>query len=775
MIVYLFLSKIINDIDIRHDSVSKFFFLKNKVNEWKPIFHCQDYFNDDFFYHFNGIDWYLFSFSLKKWFIESDIGDFVLLSPNSKYARFDNFSKKVFEFSNLNNTWVSSEKNILDYPVCTNTYYSESENVWYNFNEISGKFIKLNEKNEINPFFRFDYFKKVLFEYDPVLEDWFEVFDKNYVYTDNTTKYFFDRDYSKWFIFSIDKNSFEPVDYHPKNFNYLEKLLENSRFDFEKNLIYIFDLETLSWRAATGLDIEKLKNRVLRDKKLKFFKNEWLFFDHLDSCWKTYRYFPNYWYPDGYFIDLSSMENYRLDANSGRVFFYSEVENSWEDNYIEKKPIIYSDNYFLYDQDLSCWFKKKKNSNFENVGWIPKKLDLFDDSDLLYKFFRKDSFSGNFFYFDVVNLRWVGQDSDFNLKYSINKDENTFWFFDKFNDIWYKSTESFFEKNNTYFRFNCFSLGWNFRYNILENIWYEYDPITGLWEKTLKNPKYLSNSNIYMLNKKTGIWFYKTTDFDTWKEEAKYNYSLGIFTKINKLVQFYKISNFFKSTGISYLEINLKKKNNSFNFEIIKIWLYLQLNLKKNLNEIKKISILFNFFEKKNYKNYKYFLKNLNFYKTYKFYFYYKRNYFFKKNLIKYFKYFVNFGSKFFYKKKYKLFEKKTIINYSNIEYNYLHFYLKKNISIKNKINKHKFGLNNPFNFFINISDNHLKNNFKYNTLEFKNIFNFYLDNNLKLKKKNNTDHYVTFTIKDNSNNNFYKINSNYKIKTLSYIFNKKK
>jgi hypothetical protein len=68
---------------------------------------------------------------------------------------------------------------------------------------------------------------------------------------------------------------------------------------------------------------------------------------------------------------------------------------------------------------------------------------------------------------------------------------------------------------------------------------------------------------------------------------------------------------------------------------------------KKNLNEIKKISILFNFFEKKNYKNYKYFLKNLNFYKTYKFYFYYKRNYFFKKNLIKYFKYFVNFGSKF--------------------------------------------------------------------------------------------------------------------------------
>jgi hypothetical protein len=54
------------------------------------------------------------------------------------------------------------------------------------------------------------------------------------------------------------------------------------------------------------------------------------------------------------------MENYRLDANSGRVFFYSEVENSWEDNYIEKKPIIYSDNYFLYDQDLSCWFKKKK-------------------------------------------------------------------------------------------------------------------------------------------------------------------------------------------------------------------------------------------------------------------------------------------------------------------------------------------------------------------------------------------------------------------------------
>jgi hypothetical protein len=154
----------------------------------------------------------------------------------------------------------------------------------------------------------------------------------------------------------------------------------------------------------------------------------------------------------------------------------------------------------------------------------------------------------------------VGQDSDFNLKYSINKDENTFWFFDKFNDIWYKSTESFFEKNNTYFRFNCFSLGWNFRYNILENIWYEYDPITGLWEKTLKNPKYLSNSNIYMLNKKTGIWFYKTTDFDTWKEESKYNYSLGIFTKINKLVQFYKISNFFKSTGISYLEINLKKK-----------------------------------------------------------------------------------------------------------------------------------------------------------------------------------------------------------------------
>jgi hypothetical protein len=89
-----------------------------------------------------------------------------------------------------------------------------------------------------------------------------------------------------------------------------------------------------------------------------------------------------------------------------------------------------------------------------------------------------------------------------------------------------------------------------------------------------------------------------------------------------------------------------------------------------------------------------------------------------------------------FFIKKYKLFEKKTIINYSNIEYNYLHFYLKKNISIKNKINKHKFGLNNPFNFFINISDNHLKNNFKYNTLEFKNIFNFYLDNNLKLKKK---------------------------------------
>jgi hypothetical protein len=43
-------------------------------------------------------------------------------------------------------------------------------------------------------------------------------------------------------------------------------------------------LETLSWRAATGLDIEKLKNRVLRDKKLKFLKNEWLFFDHLDSC-----------------------------------------------------------------------------------------------------------------------------------------------------------------------------------------------------------------------------------------------------------------------------------------------------------------------------------------------------------------------------------------------------------------------------------------------------------------------------------------------------------
>jgi hypothetical protein len=78
---------------------------------------------------------------------------FCSLSPNSKYARFDNFSKKVFEFSNLNNTWVSSEKNILDYPVCTNTYYSESENVWYNFNEISGKFIKLNEKNEINPFF----------------------------------------------------------------------------------------------------------------------------------------------------------------------------------------------------------------------------------------------------------------------------------------------------------------------------------------------------------------------------------------------------------------------------------------------------------------------------------------------------------------------------------------------------------------------------------------------------------------------------------------------
>jgi hypothetical protein len=132
---------------------------------------------------------------------------------------------------------------------------------------------------------------------------------------------------------------------------------------------------------------------------------------------------------------------------------------------------------------------KKKNSNFENVGWIPKKLDLFDDSDLLYKFLERILLV-EIFLFWCCKFTLGGANSDFNLKYSINKDENTFWFFDKFNDIWYKKNESFLKKTILIFALIVFL--W---VEILDitfwRIFIWVYPITGLWEKTLKKPKIL--------------------------------------------------------------------------------------------------------------------------------------------------------------------------------------------------------------------------------------------------------------------------------------------